>query len=305
MIYTLTLNPAIDYVMDIDSVKPGEVNRSSGEAVFFGGKGINVSTVLSRLGVPSVTLGFVAGFTGEALRAHLREAGIGEDFCTVQGLTRINVKLKGSSVTEINGRGPAVSEGDVQALFKKLDVLTGDDTLVLAGSVPSTLPKDIYKKIMAHLVPKGVRFAVDAEGELLQESLEYRPFVIKPNVHELRALTGEALATEDEIISAAAELQRRGAVNVLVSMGGDGAILLDEHGMVHKAEAFKGKAVNTVGAGDSMLAGFLAGCNKGYDYALRLGTAAGGATAFSEGLADKAAIEALIATFGDKIISRD
>ena len=305
MIYTLTLNPAVDYVMNIDFVRTGEVNRSAGEAVYFGGKGINVSVVLSRLGVPSVALGFAAGFTGEALCAHLNDIGIGEDFCRVGGLTRINVKLRGESVTEINGKGPDVTSADLDALFIKLDRLGKDDTLVLAGSVPSSLPKDIYKQIMARLSCRGVRFAVDAEGELLTAALEYRPFVIKPNIHELRALTGESLLTEAEIVSAAKELQRNGSENVLISMGADGALLLDVSGRVHRAEAFKGTAVNTVGAGDSMLAGFLAGCARDYGFALRLGTAAGGATAFSEGLAERETVERLLATFGDKIHTRD
>ena len=295
MIYTLTLNPAIDYVMDVGELKSGVVNRSAEERIFFGGKGINVSVVLAEFGVPSCALGFIGGFTGSAIEMGLRKLGVKTDFTVLRdGMTRINVKLRGDSVTEINGSGPKITEDDMTHLFEKLDCIEKDDTLVIAGSVPASLPHNTYEVIMERLSYKGVKIALDATGELLTKSLRHKPFIIKPNIHELSEIAGKALYNTDEIIAYARKLKEMGAVNVLVSMGSDGAILLDEFGKIHIEKAFKGRAINTVGAGDSMLAGFLAGLSKGYSHALLLGTASGGATAFSDGLAKREKIEELL-----------
>lgn len=295
MIYTLTLNPAIDYVMDISSLKNGEVNRSVGESIFFGGKGINVSLVLAELGISSCALGFIGGFTGDAIRSGLMESGVKTDFTVLRdGMTRINVKLRGDEVTEINGMGPKICNDDMNSLYEKIDSLCEGDILVIAGSVPSSLPNDTYETIMERLSPKGVKFAVDASGQLLTKSLKHKPFLIKPNIHELSEIAGKELENTEEVADFARKLKTMGAMNVLVSMGQDGALLLDEFGNVHIREAYKGNAVNTVGAGDSMLAGFLAGISKGYPYALLLGSAAGSATAFSKGLATREKIEELL-----------
>ncbi len=296
MIYTLTLNPALDYVLRIPAVKEGETNRAASADLHFGGKGINVSLVLAELGVESTAWGFAAGFTGDALTAHLTERGIHADFIRLpEGLTRINVKLKTETAgeTEINAAGPDIPRDCLEALLNRLDTLTEGDTLVMAGSVPPSLPKDIYRRVMERLDGQGIRFAVDAEGEVLTAALPYRPYLVKPNRAELEGIAGRALTTDDELQRAAAELQERGARNVLVSLGGNGALLLDEHGTCHRKPACPITPVNTVGAGDSMVAGFLAGIDRGYAYALELGLACGGATAASEGLANRAAIHAL------------
>ncbi|MBE6594396.1 MAG: 1-phosphofructokinase [Ruminococcaceae bacterium] len=296
MIYTVTLNPAVDYVVHLPAFAEGATNRATGEEIYFGGKGINVSLVLRELGVTSTALGFVAGFTGDALEAHLAAAGVQTDFLRLpEGFTRINVKVKsGGRESEINGKGPAVPLEMVEVLLEKLDRLEEGDTLVLAGSVPGTLPSNIYERMLAHLSGRGVRFVVDAEGALLRATLGYRPFLIKPNRRELSGLVGRTLSNDGELAAAARELQAAGAQNVLVSLGGEGALLLDAEGTVHRAPAVGGAAVNTVGAGDSMVAGFLAGISRGYDRALRLGLAAGGATAGLPGLAGRADILALL-----------
>ena len=299
MIYTVTFNPAIDYVMRLPALTPGKTNRTTAELVQFGGKGINVSCVLQELGVENTALGFIAGFTGEALAAYLDERGIHTEFIHLpKGLTRINVKVKtrqkGEEETEINAAGPAIPDTCFDALMTKLDTLTEGDTLVLAGSIPASLPKDTYSRILARLAGRGIRFVVDAEGDLLTAALPYRPFLIKPNRAELEGIVGRALPTDDDLKEAAAELQRQGAVNVLISLGSEGALLLDEYGTAHRATAHSITPVNTVGAGDSMVAGFLAGVEHGYGYALKLGSACGSATAASEGLATRAMIEQLI-----------
>ena len=299
MIYTLTLNPALDYVMHLPSVKEGATNRAVSTNLQFGGKGVNVSLVLSELGVENTALGFAAGFTGAALTAFLTERGIRADFISLpEGLTRINVKLKTPQglhpETEINASGPTIPADCMDALYRKLDALTEGDTLVLAGSIPSSLPKDTYRAIMERLAGRGIRFAVDAEGALLTETLPFRPFLVKPNRAELEGIMGWELPTDTDLEESAAELQRRGAVNVLVSLGGDGALLLDENGEYHRAKALPIVPVNTVGAGDSTVAGFLAGVDRGYGYALRLGMACGGATAGAEGLATAESISALM-----------
>lgn len=297
MIYTVTFNPAIDYVMNVPGLVPGEVNRSKEEYVFFGGKGINVSLVLRELGKDTTALGFIAGFTGDAIRRGVEEAGVKSDFIRLEnGLSRINVKIKASTETDLNGKGPDISEKDLQKLFEKLDTLKDGDILVLAGSIPPDLPENIYETILARLSDKDVTFVVDATGDLLKNVLVYKPFLIKPNHHELGEIFGKTLKNTDEIAHYAKEMQKMGARNVLVSMAANGALLVDETGRVHIIGTVKGKAVNSVGAGDSMVAGFLAGYleKNDYSYALALGSAAGSATAFSEGLANKELIFRLL-----------
>ena len=290
MIYTVTFNPAIDYVVELVSFNIGEINRTTGEYMNLGGKGVNVSRVLTNLEVPNVALGFVAGFTGDALRTGLERMGVKTDFISLEeGNTRINVNIKGVEETDINARGPEIPNSAIDELFKKLDNLQSGDTLVLAGSIPTSLPNDMYERIMERLYGKGIRFVVDATRDLLVKSLKYEPFLIKPNNHELGEIFGLELTTDNEIIYYARELKKQGAKNVLISMAGDGAILVDENDVAHKIGTPKGKVKNSVGAGDSMVAGFCAGyLEKGdYKYALRMGTAAGSASAFSESLATK------------------
>ncbi len=295
MIWTLTFNPALDYAVYVPGYTEGKTNRSACEQLDFGGKGINVSYVLHQLGEPTVALGFVAGFTGRALCDLLRTTGVMCDFVELErGMTRINVKIKCENETEINAAGPDISAAALEALYDKLDRIAPGDILLLAGSVPSSLPKDIYETILSRLQGRGIHFAVDAEGQLLLNVLAYRPLLIKPNRAELCGLVGRELITDAEVECAARELQARGARNVLVSLGGDGAMLLDEQGGVHRAFAVGGKPINTVGAGDSMVAGFLSGLGQGYEYALRLGIAAGSATACSPQLATRAEIERLM-----------
>lgn len=296
MVYTVTFNPAIDYVVHTDRLLVGRTNRSRSEAMYVGGKGLNVSMVLAELGIRSRALGFVAGFTGRAIEDGAAEKGIETDFVHLKnGCSRINVKIKSDEETELNGQGPEIPEEAVGRLCEKLDRLRGGDVLVLAGSVPDTLPGDIYERILARLNGRKIKAAVDATKELLLNTLKYRPFLIKPNHHELEEIFGTELKTAEEIISYAERLREMGAVNVLVSMAGDGAVLVDEYGAVHRCGACRGTVRNSVGAGDSMVAGFIAGFESGdYDYALKLGTAAGGATAFSDGLAKKDEIFALL-----------
>lgn len=300
MIYTVTFNPAIDYVVRLDApLQTGMVNRAAGEDCVLGGKGINVSGVLAQLGCPSVALGFVAGETGAWLERGLAAQGLQTDFIHLQqGMTRINVKIKAGQETELNGAGPAIPPQAMEALYARLDALQAGDVLVLAGSIPASLPADTYEKILARLQGRGVRTVVDAAGPLLAKVLPYGPFLIKPNHHELAELAGRELHGDGEIEAAARKLQTRGARNVLVSMAGDGALLLDETGAVHRMGAPKGRVVNSVGAGDSMLAGFVAGYlqSGSYGNALRLGTACGSATAFSLGLATRPDIDRLLQT---------
>ncbi len=298
MVYTVTFNPAIDYVVRIGEMKLGATNRSEGEELYFGGKGINVSIVLQELGIKSKALGFVAGFTGEAIEKGLADMGIDTDFVRLdKGNSRINVKIKASEETELNGQGPHIDDKAIWALFEKLDKLSDGDTLVLAGSIPSSLPSDIYERILERLSGKKIRVIVDATKDLLLNVLKYKPFLIKPNNHELGEMFGVELNTDEEIELYARKLQEMGAVNVLISMAGDGAMLIDEYGKTHRCGVCKGTVKNSVGAGDSMVAGFTAGIiNGNYEYALKLGTAAGGATAFSDGLATKEEIAELVKT---------
>lgn len=300
MIYTVTFNPAIDYVMYVKSINHGEVNRALKEEVMFGGKGINVSTVLGNLGVENVALGFIAGFTGDAIEKGVAEFGVKTDFIKLKnGMSRINVKLKADKETDINGSGPDISTNALNKLFEKLDNLKQGDYLVLAGSIPKSMPSDIYQKIMQRLQNKGIMFVVDATKDLLLNVLKYKPFMIKPNNIELGEMFGIELKDETEIIHYAKKLQSMGATNVIVSMAGNGALLVASNGEVTKMGVPSGKVVNSVGAGDSMVAGFIAGYTQtgNYGYSLRLGSAAGSATAFSEGLATKDKIFELINQF--------
>ena len=301
MIYTVTFNPAIDYVVRLDrELKVGDVNRARGEDCVLGGKGINVSGVLAELGCESVALGFVAGETGAWLERGLAAQGLKTDFVHLEhGMTRINVKIKAEKETELNGAGPDIPEGAMQALETKLDRLQQDDILILAGSIPASLAQTTYERLLARLEGRGVRAVIDATRDLLVNVLRYRPFLIKPNNHELSEIVGIKLTNDNEVVTAAKMLQDKGARNVLVSMAGDGALLLDEQGGVHRIGCPKGTVVNSVGAGDSMVAGFVAGYQQSggnYDTALRLGTACGSATAFSLGLATRQDIEKLLKT---------
>lgn len=300
MIYTVTFNPSLDYVVQVDDFAVGEINRTRTESIYPGGKGINVSLVLQNLGLPSVALGFTAGFSGAEIERLLQEAGCRCDFIAVkEGYSRINTKIISGAETALNGQGPQLSEAELAALFNKLRRLTQDDVLVLAGSIPASLPNNIYEQILELLQPVGTRVVVDATGDLLLKVLKYRPFLIKPNHEELGEFFGRGpLLTEEEILAAAKKLQQQGARNVLVSRGANGALLLDENGKLHKQASPKGTLVNSVGAGDSMVAGFLAGYlqTQDYDAALRLGVAAGSASAFKAWLATREDVEKILAS---------
>ena len=300
MIYTVTFNPSLDYIVRLDNFTAGEINRVNYEQVLAGGKGINVSIVLKNLGHDNSALGFVAGFTGEEIKRQLKDFGVKSDFVQLnEGFSRINVKAKASTETEINGQGPDISEAKQQELFAQLDKLVAGDTLVLAGSIPKTLPDDIYQRIMARLDGKGISIVVDAEKKLLLNVLQYHPFLIKPNNHELGDMFGVKLTTDEEIITYAKKLQEKGAQNVLISMAGDGAILLTAEGKSFKCPAPKGKLINSVGAGDSMVAGFITGYMESegdFEKAFHMGVATGSASAFSENLATRPEVEALLKT---------
>ncbi len=286
MVYTLTLNPALDYSMVAENIKVGITNRSESEEISFGGKGINVSYVLSQLGIKNTALGFIAGFTGDFLEKELEKSGINTDFIRLKkGFTRINVKLKGKAETEINAKGPDITDSEIEKLFEKLTKIKPGDTLVLSGSVPKSLPDSIYEQIILKLSDKKIRLVVDATGKLLLNTLKFNPFLIKPNIFELEEIFGKKISTDRDIEESAFKLKSMGAVNVIVSLGSKGALLVDESSDIHRQSAFPVNAVNTVGAGDSMVAGFLAGCDIDYDYALKLGAAAGAATAASNNLA--------------------
>lgn len=294
MVYTVTFNPSLDYIVSMEGFQLGKTNRTAKGQMLPGGKGINVSTVLKNLGIPNIALGFSAGFTGEEIKRRVEEMGLASDFINLQnGYSRINVKMKDFDGTEINGQGPDISPAETEKLLEKLDGLKEGDVLVLAGSIPRTMPDSIYSDILRRLDGKGILTVVDATGELLLHVLEYSPFLIKPNNHELGEIFQVKLETREDVVPYARKLQEKGARNVLVSMAGQGAVLLDEMGQVHMLPAPKGKLVNAVGAGDSMVAGFLAGwlTKKDYEYAFRMGISAGSASAFSENLATKKEIE--------------
>lgn len=300
MVYTVTFNPAVDYIVHTDELRVGMTNRSEREEIYFGGKGINVSLVLRELGIKSKALGFVAGFTGAAIEKALLEIGVDADFVHLDsGFSRINVKIKSSAETELNGSGPDIPEKALAELFEKLDEIKDGDAIVLAGSIPTDLPEDIYERILERLHGKKIRAVVDATKDLLLNVLKYEPFLVKPNKQELEEMFGVKLQSVDDIIIYAKKLREMGAKNVLVSMAGEGAVLLDENGETHVCGVCRGIVKNSVGAGDSMVAGFIAGCEKSYDYALKLGTASGGATAFSDGLAQKEKIFELIKQLGE------
>lgn len=295
MIYTLTLNPAIDYYITVDNLKVGAVNRTKTEQISFGGKGINVSLVLKELGVKSTALGFVGGFTGDALENHLKQKGIDCDFVKVSGNTRINVKLND---TDINAAGPDISNEDINNLYKKIDSIKKEDFLILSGSAPKSLPQNIYEIIIQRLEDKGVNFVVDAERDLLLDTLKYRPFLVKPNHHELGEIFGTEINDFETAFLYAKKLQTMGAKNVMVTMGDKGAVLIDQNGKCYAQNAPKGKLVSAVGAGDSAVAAFLSQylTDKNYENCLRLAIAAGSATAFSDGLANATAIKDIYKT---------
>ena len=300
MIYTVTFNPSLDYIVRLDSLKLGAVNRVNYENVLPGGKGINVSIVLNNLGHKSTALGFVADFTGREIVERTVGFGVDCDFVTVaEGMSRINMKLKAEDETEINGMGPKITPDDIDALYQKLDKLGKGDILVIAGSVPSMLPGDMYQRIMGRLEGRGVDIAVDAERDLLVNVLQYHPFVIKPNNHELGAIFGVELNKREEVVPYAKKLQEKGARNVLVSMAGEGAVFVSETGEVVMSEAPKGTVVNSVGAGDSMVAGFIAGyleSDGNYATAFKMGVCTGSASAFSPDLATRPEVENLLAS---------
>ena len=290
MIYTVTFNPSLDYIVSVDNFKLGLTNRTSSELILPGGKGVNVSTVLGNLGIKNTALGFLAGFTGKEIERRMVEMGIESDFIEIkEGVSRINLKLKSIDGTEINGSGPVIAPEDVEKLMEKLEKLGKGDVLFLAGSIPSSMPDDMYQKIMAKLDGKGVMIVVDATRDLLLNVLEYHPFLIKPNNHELGEIFGVELTTRESVVPYAKKLQEKGARNVLVSMAGEGAVLVAEDGSVYDAPAPKGELKNGVGAGDSMVAGFMAGWmeKQEYRHAFHMGVASGSASAFSENLATK------------------
>lgn len=294
MIYTVTLNPALDYVLKVGLLSSDDINRAESEAIYYGGKGINVSVILTRLGIENKALGFIGGFTGRELERRLKADGISCDFNVLEnGTTRINVKIKSREEIDINAEGPLITEADFSKLLNKLDAVKKGDYLILAGSAGNGLSEDIYERIMKRTSDKGVNFVVDASGNLLINALKYKPFLIKPNHHELGALFGAEANTDAKVEEYAKRLQKAGAKNVLVSRSEKGAMLINENGEILKIGTVSGKLLNSVGCGDSMVGGFVAGYLKSgdYSYSLRLGAACGNATAYSEGLAEKAEIE--------------
>lgn len=289
MIYTLTCNPSLDYIMRIKDLHLQETNRCYEESIYAGGKGINVSTVLHTLGYPSVAYGFIAGFVGEEIIREVQTLGFQSSFIHLkEGNSRINVKLKHGVETEINGIGPIVDETAIEALFDALDTLQSEDWLILSGSIPPSLPSDFYERILHNMQKKQVHVIVDASGDLLQHTLSYRPFLIKPNHAEVEEVFHVKIHNTDELVHYGKKLQAMGARNVLISRGNKGAFLISENG-VFQCEAIQGTLINSVGAGDAMVAGFLAGYlkTKSYEDALCLGTATGCATAFEERFASE------------------
>ena len=300
MIYTVTLNPSIDYIVRLDKLTSGITNRTTSEEYYYGGKGINVSMVLAELDLDSTAYGFVAGFTGKAIENGIRNDHIITDFIKLKnGISRINIKIKAGEETEINCQGPHIDETELERLLQKIDRISTGDTLILAGSIPNTMPDDVYERMMERIRFKDVRIVVDATKKLLVNSLKYRPFLIKPNRQELSEIFNVEVKTEEDIVHYAKELQKLGARNVLISLGGEGAMLIDENGNKHKAGVLKEKVINTVGSGDSMVAGFVAGYEKtgDYAYALKLGSVCVNATAFLAGLATKEKINELLEKF--------
>lgn len=301
MIYTVTFNPSLDYIVNVEHFETGKVNRTNEELMFPGGKGINVSLVLQNLGVESTALGFMAGFTGDEIARLLEEAKVTSKFIKVEeGISRINLKLRSDEETEINGMGPAIGHADIQKLYSQLDELQDGDILVLAGSIPSVMPESMYSDIMKYLAERNLRIVVDATKDLLMNVLEYHPFLIKPNNHELGEIFGVELKTKDDVVPYAKKMQEKGARNVLISMAGEGALLVSEDGKVVESDPPKGKVKNSVGAGDSMVAGFIAGYLKSEDYeqAFYTGLCTGSASAFSDNLATRNEVNALLKDLG-------
>lgn len=303
MIYTVTFNPSLDYIVTVPEFRMGMTNRTGTEMMLAGGKGINVSTVLKNLGLETTALGFIAGFTGEEIRRRLEKMGIRTEFIGIEeGFSRINLKIKNVDGTEINGSGPSISGEKVMQLMEYLKRLGSEDYLVLAGSIPPSLPDSIYRDIIREMEQKGVQVVVDAEKDLLTNVLAYHPFLIKPNNHELGEIFGTNLAAREEVIPYAEKLREQGAANVLVSMAGEGAVLAAADGRIYTAPAPRGTLVNSVGAGDSMVAGFLAGWleRKDYRHAFYMGISAGSASAFSDYLATKEEIKAVYCTIKEE-----
>lgn len=306
MIYTVTMNPALDYVIDLDKFKQGEVNRATSEHILPGGKGLNVSIVLTNLGVENTALGFVAGFTGKEIEKRVQEYGCHTKFIEVksilgtEAISRINVQIRSGLESAINAQGPVIGDFEIKELFNQLDLIQDGDILVLAGSIPLTLPSSLYRDIMEKIFKTGknIKIVVDATKQLLLNVLEYSPFLVKPNKYELGEMFGVKIETEEDIITYARKLIEMGAKNVLISLAGDGALLLSEDGNKYRSQAPKGKVINSVGAGDSMVAGFIAGYleKKDYEYALKMGLSAGSASAFSELLATKEEVFKLLKT---------
>ena len=303
MIYTVTFNPSLDYIIQVKDFQTGQINKTTYEKILPGRKGINVAIVLSNLGHESTALGFMAGFTGKEIEHRLKNFGCASSFIQVkEGLSRINVKMKSNEETEINGQGPKIQREDIEQLFQQLDQLTSQDILVISGSIPSTLPDTMYEQILERVQPIGCKVVVDATNALLMKVLKYHPFLIKPNNFELGEIFGVSLKTRDEVIPYAKKLQELGAQNILVSMAGQGAVLLDEKGKVYQSRAPKGEVINSVGAGDSMVAGFISGyleSNQDTEVAFMKGICSGSASAFSENLATKEEVFALMETMKD------
>lgn len=302
MIYTLTLNPSIDYVMKVEDIHFGETNYSNQEYMLPGGKGINVTRILNQLKVPNTALGFIGGYTGKFIEEWMTKEQANHHFIQVEGDTRINIKLKGDTETEINGRGPAISKENSEKLLKQIQQLTAEDTIIISGSKNRGLSETYYIEIIQLLEEKNVSFVIDTNSQELLETLKYKPLLVKPNQDELGNLYGLKIESVEEAIHYGKKLQNAGAQNVIVSLGGSGAVFLDEKQCFY-AEAPKGKVINTVGSGDSMIAGFMAGIEKGYSKleAFKLGVQSGSATAFSEDLAKETDIEAL----NDQVVIRE
>lgn len=297
MFYTVTLNPALDYILQVDDFGIGKINRTKTEKILPGGKGLNVSMVLKNLEIDTVAIGFIAGFTGDELRKQMEQKGVKTEFIKVQnGITRINVKISSNQETALNGIGPDIDEKDIEELLQKINEITSDDLVILSGNIPKSIPKNIYQIICDILEKNNVTFVVDATRELLIDVLKYKPFLIKPNKEELEETFKVKITTKDELVTYAKKLQDMGAQNVLISLGGDGAMLLNKEDKVYYSKAPKGKVINTVGAGDSMVAGFLAGYKKTKDYeqAFKMGIATGSASAFSMDLATAKEVENLL-----------
>ena len=297
MIYTITFNPALDYISQVDNFEIGKINRTKTEKILPGGKGLNVSTVLKNLGIESTALGFIAGFTGDELKTDIEQRGIKTNFIKVkEGITRINVKISSKEETALNGNGPEITEEDIQKLLERIEKIKNEDIVILAGNIPKCINNNIYEIICKTLEQNDVRFIVDATKELLMNVLKYKPFLIKPNKEELEETFKEKIDTKEEIVAHAKKLQSMGAQNVLISLGGDGAILVTTNDEVYFSKAPKGKVVNTVGAGDSMVAGFIAGYEKSGDFeqAFKMGIATGSASAFSMNLATAEEVASLL-----------